>query len=346
MNRLPPPVATGAYQLRAYDDADENQIIELMSASLGAGPTGERSQEFFRWKHIDNPFGRSHMLVAADGERIVGFRSFMRWRFTARGAETAAVRAVDTATHPDHHGRGIFSMLTLRALDELRNEVDLVFNTPNEKSGPGYLKMGWRMAGKIPISVRVRHPMRFARGALNLRETSQANGPVPRVDAPAAAEVLDTDGLQDLLEALEPGAHRLATPRSLPYLRWRYASAPLLDYRTVVEERAGAVAGVGIFRVRPRGTLWEATLCDLIAEPGDDRTLRRLLRAIASAARVDHITCHFPKRSASLRAARRCGFVPAPGGMNFVVNPLRDSLPVDPVAMHSWALSLGDLEVF
>lgn len=338
--------ATGTYELRTFEDADEDQVIALMSASLGVGPTGSRSKEFFRWKHIDNPFGRSHMLVAAEGDRIVGFRSFMRWGFRAGRSEVSAVRAVDTATHPEHQGRGIFSMLTRRALDELRSEVDLVFNTPNEKSGPGYLKMGWRMTGVVPISVRVRRPVRFARRARNFRDSTTDHGTGPQVDAPTASEVLDRGGLPELMDVSRSRRQRLATVRSPGYLRWRYASAPGLDYRAVVEERGGAVAGIAIFRVRPRGGLWEATLCELIAEHGDDRTFRNLLRSVAAAGRVDHITCHFHKGSAQLRAARRRGFVPAPGGMKFVVNPLREALPVNPEILDSWALSLGDLEVF
>src|SRR5207247_2560043 len=123
---------------------------------------------FFRWKHVDNPFGRSFMLVAEAEERILGLRAFMRWRFAAGGREVGAVRAVDTATHPDFQGRGIFSLLTRAALDSLPADVGFVFNTPNEKSGPGYLKMGWHEVGRIPIAIRVRNPMGFVRRARSL----------------------------------------------------------------------------------------------------------------------------------------------------------------------------------
>jgi GNAT superfamily N-acetyltransferase len=79
------------------------------------------------------------------------------------GTTINAVRAVDTATHPDWQGRGIFSRLTLGALDDLRDDgVDCVFNTPNDKSRPGYLKMGWQQVGKVPVSVRLTGP-RFDR---------------------------------------------------------------------------------------------------------------------------------------------------------------------------------------
>jgi hypothetical protein len=36
----------------------------------------------------------------------------------------------------------------------------------------------------------------------------------------------------------------------------------------------------------------------------------------------------------------------APRGMTFVVNPLQGALAPDPYDLGSWALSIGDLEVF
>ena len=43
----------------------------------------------------------------------------------------------------------------MHAIDEVRADgVDFVFNTPNDKSRPGYLKMGWREVGRLPVAVR------------------------------------------------------------------------------------------------------------------------------------------------------------------------------------------------
>src|SRR2546428_1238947 len=104
---VPRPAVT----IRPFEDADEPVVLDLLSASLGDGPAGRRPPEFFRWKHIDNPFGRSYMILAESDGRVVGFRSFMRWRFRAGDATVLGVRAVDTATHPDVQGRGIFRNL-------------------------------------------------------------------------------------------------------------------------------------------------------------------------------------------------------------------------------------------
>ena len=114
-----------------------------------------RYDTLFAWKHEENAFGPSPAWVAVDGDRIAGFRVLMRWEFVDAAGSVRAVRAVDTATHPDYQGQGIFTRLALHALDELRADgVDFVFNTPNDQSRPGYLKMGWQVVGRLPTAVR------------------------------------------------------------------------------------------------------------------------------------------------------------------------------------------------
>jgi GNAT superfamily N-acetyltransferase len=331
--------------VRPFVEDDLPRVLDLLDASLGGGPAGRRPPEFFRWKHLDGPFGPSFMLVAADGDRLVGLRAFMRWRFAAGGRTVRAARAVDTATHPDYQGRGIFKRLTLALLDAVAGEVDLVFNTPNDKSGPGYLRMGWREVGRVPVAVRVRRPLRLlARGRGRGPGGEPAAAPAVRAE-PAAAVLEDGDQVAALL-AREPAApSRLSTPRDLAYLRWRYGAAPLLGYRAVVERRGGEIAGVAVFRVRPRGRLWESTVVEVLAG-GDRAAAGRLLRRVAAAAPVDHLTMHAPAGSSAARAALRSGFLPSPAGIRLVANPLRPGLLPDPTDLGAWALSLGDLEVF
>lgn len=344
---MKPATSDVAIALRPYRDEDEGSVLDLLRSALGPGPAGDRHPEFFRWKHRENPFGRSFMLVAETGGTIVGLRAFMRWRFEAAGRRVEAVRAVDTATHPDHQGLGVFSRLTRAALEELRGEADLVFNTPNEKSLGGYLKMGWQTVGRMPVWIRIRRPIRLARRVRSLDETGASIGLAPENEAEAAANVLqDEEGVSSLLSSEEQPDGRFRTPRDTTYLRWRYGSAPFLDYRAVREERDGVLCGLAIFRVRPRGKLWEATVSELIVPAGDGSTLSRLLNRISRSAAVDHLTCRLPVGWPAPRVSPRSRLVRVPGGMTFVVNPLSEGLDPDPGVSRSWALSLGDLEVF
>jgi GNAT superfamily N-acetyltransferase len=328
--------------VRPFVDEDLPRVLGLLDVSLGGGPAGRRPPELFRWKHLDNPFGRSLLLVAEHDDRLIGLRAFLRWRLAAGDRVLAAVRAVDTATHPDFQGMGVFSRLTRAALDAMEGQVDLVFNTPNGKSGPGYLKLGWREVGRVPVAVRVRRPLRLL---TSRRARPGGPAPAPPVTAgPAAAALEDTDAVAALL-GREPTPGGLATPRTVEYLRWRYGAAPLLGYRAVTEERGGELAGLALFRVRPRGGLWESTVAEVLAA-GDPATARRLLRRVAGAAPVDHLTLHAPAGSPLARAARRCGYLPSPAGIRLVANPRTAGIDPDPTRLDAWALSLGDLEVF
>lgn len=327
--------------IRPYRSEDEAAVLALLSRSLGGGPQGERTAEFFRWKHLDNPFGRSYLLVGeVDGE-LAGLRALMRWRFRAGDGTLRAVRAVDTATDPAHRGRGVFSALTLAALDALRDEVDFVFNTPNRASGAGYLKLGWRLVGRPHVGIQVRRPARFAAGVRS--RGSASDEPPPPVQVETAAEALaDGEAVAALVDAATEPEARLRTDRDPAFLRWRYAEAPGLDYRAV---RLRGGEGLAIFRIRPRGSLWECAVADLIVPRGDRRGAAALLRRATRAARVDHATTLFPPRSAARRAAARAGFVRARGPL-LTARPMRDGVIPDPTDLASWGVTLGDLEVF
>ncbi len=337
----------GDVAVRPYREVDEPEVLDLLRLCLGPGPGGERTPEYFRWKHLENPFGRSFMIVAESEGQIVGFRALMRWRFRVGDRAIEAVRPVDTCTHPDHRGQGVFSMLTRRALESLKDEVDLVFNTPNPNSLPGYLKMGWQIVGEVPVSVRISRPARFLLAKLRRGASRPTASHPPPIAAPGALQILgDGAAVDSLIETSERPGWGYSTERSVEYLRWRYGEAPLLGYHAALEERAGRLRGIAFFRLRPQGTLWGLSVGDVIVGSGDVATARRLLRAARRAADVAYVAMTFPPGSTAARARRGPTTLRAPRGMVFVVNALHPDLSPDPTVLSSWALSTGDVEVF
>jgi len=254
---------------RASPD-DRSAVLDLARRALGwAGD--ERDRAFFAWKHDENPFGPSPAWVATTDGRVVGFRTFLRWELHDGQETLRCVRAVDTATDPDVQGRGVFRTLTLRAVDELTAEgADAVFNTPNDKSRPGYLKMGWTELGRPTLHVAPRGPAALVRMARSREGADKWPAPTTHGD-PAGAALADAAiaGHASGLGA-PPG---LAAPRSAAFLRWRYSFDPL-GYR-IVEVRGGWC----IFRVRRRGPSTEVALCEWLSAEPDPRAVRRLVRA-------------------------------------------------------------------
>jgi GNAT superfamily N-acetyltransferase len=334
---VPVADATATLGVRQATDDDLPAVLELLQASLGWVPDDAYAR-FFAWKHHESPFGRSPAWVAVDpdaDDRVVGFRTFSRWQFARGDATVPAVRAVDTATHPDYQGRGIFSLLTRQALDELRAEgVAFVFNTPNDRSRPGYFKMGWQLVERLPVASTPRSP-------LSLLRLARARTPADKWSAPTDAgvpvsEVLaDAEATTALLAAARPDDDRLRTLHTPAYLAWRYGFPPL-HYRAVVAY-GGLASGVVVFRLRRRGAALEAAVCEQIVPAGDDRTAPALIRQVLRETRADHAV-----QIGRARPAR--GLLPVPGqGPTLVWRDL--TAPVMPPA-DRWALGLGDIELF
>lgn len=302
-------------EIRHVVDADRDQVIALARRSLGwAGDARDRA--YFAWKHDENPFGPSYAIGAFDRGRLVGFRTMMRWRFERGHESLSMVRAVDTATDPDHQGRGIFRRLTMRAVEDLTEEgVDAVFNTPNDQSRPGYLKMGWVALGRPTIGV---HPRGLPIVARMLRSrvasekwSEEVTIGVPAADADWSGWPTTSDGW--------------STPKSPEYLRWRYGFGPL-RYRVVEvgEHRC-------VLRVRRRGDLREVALCEW---PPGHRAVGALHRLVAATG--DY--------GIGIGVGLREGFVPLPKQGPVVT---RRALNRDePTSLDSLSLALGDLELF
>ena len=184
--------------------------------------------------------------------RIAGYRTFLRWEFEdGHGQVHRAVRAVDTATHPDFQGRGVFRTLTLAAVEAMTAEgVDFVFNTPNDKSRPGYLKMGWHEVGRLPAAVAVRGP--FAALRLLRARTAAERTPLPGGGGAPAPAVLDDPRLDRLLfrplfvisRNLHFGYILQETACDLQLLGCRRSTqhAPIEPSQSLIEIRISAIA--------------------------------------------------------------------------------------------------------
>ncbi len=322
-----------AIHVRMYRDEDLPAVLNLLRASLGESPLLQRTAELFQWKHIDNPFGRSVMLVAEVDDTVVGLRTFMQWQLDYGADIIRCGRAVDTATHPGYVRRGIFRRLTMEALDVARDiGIQLIFNTPNERSRAGYLTMGWSDVGPVRVLVRP-HPTRLLRGGHkqfpNLDELVPMATPFES-DSRLAAEIADW-GLAD------GSNHRgLRTPRSTSYLRWRFAGHPTARYGAVVRS-----AGTAVLRANLRKGRSELVISDALG-PNPTEAIRSAVRI----SKADYDVAVFPPGSPGRRAARGAGMLTVPGiaALRLVARPV-DVLEIDVLNTKSWRLALSDVEL-
>lgn len=298
---------------------DIPQILKVLKASLGE-TSSKKTEEVWSYKHIDNPFGKSLVLVAEEGGEILGVRAFMRWKWQ-KGIKTySAFRAVDTATHPAHQGKGIFKKLTLRALEIGKDRGDhFVFNTPNSQSKPGYLKMGWEEVDRLKIQLRPIDLLRFKNCELKYHIMGKKE---------------ESIGLFNTHLDSQRETNRLFTPKNLDYLKWRYLNNPLQSY-VVIFDPEYFFAGY----VKKRKRFDEFRVSEAIVSIAGRKSAKSRILELAgsSGAKVLSISPN--------------------AGINFttaVTGKFGPTLTYKPVCLNqseflnlkTWAYSLGDLELF
>ncbi len=206
--------------IRAPHEEDTAVIIELLQLSLGESKL-KKTREIWDFKHNENPFGVSPVFLAEENTILVGVRAFMQWRWQLGEVVWTSYRAVDTGTHPDFQGRGIFKKLTLHALSYVMQLGDcFVFNTPNDQSRPGYLKMGWQEVAKIKVAIL---PISVFSLAYLFYKRKYGN----------SISEFQLDELCRIYNSNLQSKNVLFTPKSAAYLKWRYEENPLQDYIVV-----------------------------------------------------------------------------------------------------------------
>jgi len=310
--------------IRNATPKDIPAIVALLQLSLGESLI-KKSSESWNYKHVDNPFGVSQVLLAFEGDILVGVRAFMKWQWQLGDEVWNAYRAVDTATHPDYQGKGIFKKLTLQALDEIKKEGEtFVFNTPNNNSRPGYLKMGWQIIDAIELAVvptiLYAIPYFFLKVKLeNAISTAQLN------------QLCNTYN-RDLSEKKV-----IFTPKSSAYLKWRYEENPLQDYVIFSSNDCYTV-----FYIKRHGLFNELRVVETIGS-NQKQHLKKMKKAILSYA--------FQKKCWVITTANKDLFsrkIYGKFGPKLTIKTLvKDHSFINTAfAVKNWNYSLGDLELF
>ncbi|CAN5694622.1 hypothetical protein BH23GEM6_BH23GEM6_18090 [soil metagenome] len=350
------PSSEFPFIVRGLDIEDEQAVLELLRATLGEKKTTRKTAEYWRWKHLQNTFGSSYTLCAVDpaDRALAGLRTMMRWVFKSpSGKFYQAGRAVDTATSPDYQRRGIFSELTARAIEGLRREGSaFIFNTPNQNSLPGYLKMGWKVVERWPVYVRPVRPIRtlvkllFPPPKIDNRDSLQLYGLINwsrfREQHGAA--------LETIVSSHEHGRSHvgLRTRRDLAYLDWRYGSHPDVEYGAYpMVSSSGVLAGFMIARPATGiRRLTSMTVTEVFLQQPSRTSVRRLFHSAFSSVDCDYWSVHFSEGTVELDAVKRMGFFAAPGrGYTWTSLPL-NQMDEDPTAASHWDLTLGEMEIF
>jgi len=123
--------------------AEIGDILQVVNLTFGRWG----DERFFSWKYLDNPYGDSLHMIAYDGLQPVGSLGF--WRNDL--SETPAYQCVDLAIVSSHQRQGIFQQGLAEGVSQLKGAY--LYTYPNGNSRPGFIKSGWSITRRVPISL-------------------------------------------------------------------------------------------------------------------------------------------------------------------------------------------------
>lgn len=138
------PIGTDATELKEL----AIRLKEVFDADLF-------TEEYLHWLYIDNPRGKVVGLNAFEQGNWAGHYAAIPLLATIEGKLRKGVLSLNTATHVDYRGRGLFTQLAQNTY-KLAEETgfEFVVGVANANSTPGFIKhLGFTLLG--PLTARV-----------------------------------------------------------------------------------------------------------------------------------------------------------------------------------------------
>ncbi len=268
----------------------------------------------------------------------------------------SGAQSMDTMTHPDYQGQGVFTKLAEACYDiAAARGFEILYGFPNPLSYPGFVKrLGWTHTGDVNHWIRFIKPSGhpgipspakpFADLAARLLPRGRRRD-FEIVGAKPAERDLDA-----LLEQWRKQDGTCQIERTPQWLTWRYAQEAENSYQWIAAYRNGALMAAGAWG--RQSNAWgeiadsRAHLVEFLGE--DARALEAVLGAIIKQAAMDGaILLETVSNVAQIcRVLCRAGFYnhrQAP----FIVRGLGEAeFQADILAHENWRIMGGDLDTF
>jgi GNAT superfamily N-acetyltransferase len=136
-----------------YDSALLARYGALFKACFPA--TAKFTPAYLDWLYLANPDGRALGFDAWDGERLAAHYVCVPARAWVEGREAPVLLSLNTATHPDYQGQGLFTRLAAMTYEAgAQAGFDGVYGVANANSTPGFIrKLGFQLVR--PLEARI-----------------------------------------------------------------------------------------------------------------------------------------------------------------------------------------------
>lgn len=138
--------------------------------------TDKFTPSYLDWLYVANPDGAAVGYDAWDGERLAAHYVCVPARAWVEGQEVRVLLSLNTATHPDYQGKGLFTKLAAMTYEAGAGAgFDGCYGVANANSTPGFVrKLGFQLVRPLEARVglgRLRHAPKPAAASLSFERS-------------------------------------------------------------------------------------------------------------------------------------------------------------------------------
>ncbi|MCG2722950.1 MAG: GNAT family N-acetyltransferase [Thermodesulfovibrionales bacterium] len=276
---------------RKYRIGDEHGLTLLAKTVWGK----DFSEDYWRWKFIENPARKNFANVAEWNGEIIGFAGYVPWQMTVMGTRVVAALYADLMVHPEWRKKNIFFPLNRKSRNEIRGEAAFHFGFSSEISFKIFRKR-FKYMGFYPCKMqRFMNTISLFKAGVKKMKSAKVRDVlsiVPRVFSLVAVrsagskqfhsnvsikriESFDArfDGLWEKMNS----SLGIATIRDSEYLNWRYTRNPANTYGILSAESEGQLVGFIVLRCERKEDITRGLIIDMLVEPYHEASITDLL---------------------------------------------------------------------
>lgn len=348
-----------------FSDPDFHRLIQLTENTYPGQDISKPA--YLDWEYLRNPDGKVILFVAEKLSELYSQYIILPRKYFANNEVLNGSLSVNTLTHPDARGQGLFPKLAELTYDEAkRQNIQITVGFPNPVSSPVFRsKLNFSTLGYLPFYVKILKPLNvlkkyFSKGNLKRGEEQQIEFPNSENRDGFTIDLFDPEKDASDFEKFHQKFlkdKKYCTLRDLAYIKWRYLDIPLRNYRIYKITKEGIIKALIVFRITEFYGLKTVSILELMKydEPESEKSAGILLRWLSGQARTHHldlIMMAFQDLSTGKITPSKHGFLPVPA--KFLPQPLEFILRIHLektnirgiLDFKNWYLSLGDLDTF
>lgn len=138
------------------DDRSIREVTALLNLCFPKS-THIETFDYVKWEYAENPVGNIVGFNAYMGEELAAHYVTMPIYMIIEGQKTLGVLSLNTATHPEHRGKRLFTILAEKTYEyAAENGYKFVIGVANANSTHGFIKyLGFKLIGPLTFNVGI-----------------------------------------------------------------------------------------------------------------------------------------------------------------------------------------------